>query len=35
MARGRDAGFKPLTVAVLDDGGHIKALLRDDGSSLL
>ena len=35
MAQGREAGFKPLTVAVLDDGGYIKALLRDDGSSLL
>jgi uncharacterized protein GlcG (DUF336 family) len=33
--RGRETGLKPLTVAVLDDGGHIKALLRDDGSSLL
>jgi uncharacterized protein GlcG (DUF336 family) len=33
--RGREAGFKPLTVAVLDSGGHIKALLRDDGASLL
>jgi uncharacterized protein GlcG (DUF336 family) len=33
--RGREAGLKPLTVALLDSGGHIKALLRDDGASLL
>jgi uncharacterized protein GlcG (DUF336 family) len=33
--RGREAGLKPLTVALLDSGGHIKVLLRDDGASLL
>jgi uncharacterized protein GlcG (DUF336 family) len=33
--RGREASMKPLTVALLDSGGHIKVLLRDDGASLL
>jgi uncharacterized protein GlcG (DUF336 family) len=27
--------IRPLCVAVLDDGGHVKALQRDDGASLL
>jgi uncharacterized protein GlcG (DUF336 family) len=35
LERGREAGFKPLTVAVLDDAGVIKVVHRDDGSSLL
>src|ERR1700738_3966295 len=35
LEKGRDLGFKPLTVAVLDAGGHLKALKREDGSSLL
>ena len=33
--RGHEAGYKPLTVAVLDAGGHVKAVHRDDGSSNL
>lgn len=32
-AHGRDNGFKPLTVAVLDAGGHVVAVEREDGSS--
>ncbi|MBU4528997.1 MAG: heme-binding protein [Hoeflea sp.] len=35
MASGKTHGFKPLTVAVLDAGGHIVVVLRDDNSSLL
>jgi len=31
----RAEGFKPLTVAVLDAGGTLKVLLRDDGSDIL
>ena len=30
---GQDAGFKPLTVVVLDAGGHVVAVEREDGSS--
>lgn len=30
---GRAAGFKPLSVVVLDAGGHVKAFEREDGSS--
>lgn len=33
LARGRELNSKPLTAAVLDTGGHLLALLRDDGSS--
>ena len=32
-AAGRDQGFKPLTVVVLDGGGHVVAAEREDGSS--
>ena len=35
IAKGREAGYKPLTVAVLDAGGHVKVVHRDDGSSNL
>ncbi len=35
LASGRRYGFKPLTVAVLDAGGHLIALKREDSSSLL
>ena len=35
LAKGRDRNFKPLTVAVLDAGGQMKVLKREDGSSLL
>jgi uncharacterized protein GlcG (DUF336 family) len=32
-AAGRDKGVKPLTVVVLDAGGHVVAAEREDGSS--
>lgn len=35
LAAGRDAGMAPLTVAVLDAGGHLVALKREDGSGIL
>jgi uncharacterized protein GlcG (DUF336 family) len=35
LAKAAEMGLKPLTVAVLDAGGHMKALARQDGSSTL
>jgi uncharacterized protein GlcG (DUF336 family) len=35
LADGRRRGFDPLTVAVLDVGGHLIALQREDGSGNL
>ena len=35
LAAGRVEGFMPLTVAVLDAGGHLVALKREDGSGIL
>ncbi|HIJ39307.1 MAG TPA: heme-binding protein [Rhodospirillaceae bacterium] len=35
LAKGKEMGFGPLTVAVLDAGGQIRVLKRGDGSSLL
>jgi uncharacterized protein GlcG (DUF336 family) len=35
LAEGRDRSFAPLTVAVLDAGGHTVVLLRADGATLL
>lgn len=35
LARARELNLKPLTVAVLDAGGHLKALAREDGTSTL
>lgn len=35
LAEGRTRNLQPLTVAVLDAGGHLVALKREDGSSLL
>jgi uncharacterized protein GlcG (DUF336 family) len=35
LAAGRRHGFQPLTVAVLDAGGHLVALKREDGSGIL
>jgi uncharacterized protein GlcG (DUF336 family) len=35
LAAGRAAGMAPLTVAVLDTGGHLVALKREDGSGIL
>ncbi|OYW06245.1 MAG: GlcG protein, partial [Acidiphilium sp. 37-67-22] len=33
-AKGRDLGLAPLTVVVLDAGGHMVALAREDGSGI-
>ena len=35
LAAGTDAGMMPLTVAVLDTGGHLVALKRQDGSGIM
>ena len=35
LAKGRELGLKPLCVAVLDAGGHLVALAREDGASIL
>jgi uncharacterized protein GlcG (DUF336 family) len=35
LEKGRELKFAPLTVVVLDAGGHLVALKREDGSSLL
>jgi uncharacterized protein GlcG (DUF336 family) len=35
LQEGRARGLQPLTVAVLDAGGQLKLLKREDGSSLL
>ena len=34
LARAREMKVKPLAVAVLDDGGHVKALQREDEASM-
>lgn len=35
LAKGKELGMKPLSVAVLDSGGHLVAFAREDGASLL
>lgn len=35
LAKGREIGLKPLCVAVLDAGGHLVVLQREDGASNL
>lgn len=35
FAKAADLGLKPLSVAVLDAGGHVKAFQKQDGSSLM
>ncbi len=35
IAKGRELGFQPLTVVVLDDSGTAKAMKREDGASLI
>jgi len=35
LAKGRELGLDPLTVVVLDPGGHAVALQREDGSGIL
>ncbi len=35
LAKGRELGLAPLAVAVLDEGGHLKAFAREDGAGIL
>jgi uncharacterized protein GlcG (DUF336 family) len=35
LKKGRETGCAPLAVAVLDDGGHLKAFAREDGAGIL
>ena len=35
LAKGREKNFDPLTVVVLDAGGHVVAAKREDGSGIL
>jgi uncharacterized protein GlcG (DUF336 family) len=35
LEKGREMGFAPLSVTVLDAGGQLRAFKREDGSSLL
>lgn len=34
LARARSENFKPMGIAVLDDGGNLKAFAREDGASM-
>ena len=34
LAKSREAGYKPMGIAVLDDAGHLKAFVREDGASM-
>ena len=33
LEKGREMGFKPLSVVVLDAGGHVQVFEREDGAS--
>jgi uncharacterized protein GlcG (DUF336 family) len=35
LAKGHEMKFAPLTVVVLDAGGHVVVIKRDDGSSIM
>jgi len=35
ISKARELGLSPLTVVVLDDSGHLKALQREDGASMI
>ena len=35
LAKAREAGYKPLGIVVLDEGGALKAFAREDGASML
>jgi uncharacterized protein GlcG (DUF336 family) len=35
LTKGKALGLKPLAVAVLDAGGHLKAFQREDGASMM
>jgi uncharacterized protein GlcG (DUF336 family) len=34
LARSREAGYRPMGIAVLDEGGAVKAFAREDGASM-
>ena len=34
LAKSREAGYKPMGIAVLDEGGTLKAFAREDGASM-
>ena len=34
LAASREAGYKPMGIAVLDDAGNLKAFAREDGASM-
>ena len=34
LATSREAGYKPMGIAVLDEGGALKAFAREDGASM-
>jgi uncharacterized protein GlcG (DUF336 family) len=34
LAHSKQAGYKPMGVAVLDEAGHLKAFAREDGASM-
>lgn len=34
LQRSAEAGYKPMAVAVLDEGGHLKSVQRQDGASM-
>jgi uncharacterized protein GlcG (DUF336 family) len=35
LAKAREAKYRPMCVAVLDEGGHLKILKREDNASIL
>ena len=35
LRKGRETGCAPLAVAVLDEGGHLKAFAREDGAGII
>lgn len=35
LAKARELALRPMCVAVLDEGGHLKALKREDGAGIL
>lgn len=34
LARSAELGYRPMTVVVVDDAGHVKAVQRQDGASM-
>jgi uncharacterized protein GlcG (DUF336 family) len=34
LLRSKEAGYKPMAVVVLDEGGHVKSAQRQDGASM-